>query len=199
METTLNINAGEGYAIINRANGFIKMFVIETELKKRRDAYFKQIFRADLWKHLAGKYDGKEFGSFYLNIDNDCQKRLLNFLFQGYSIDLNFPDIPEWEAIGVKRGLTLGEFDQEDVRRIAVMFKDKTKWEIMPHSMVWLHKWVLYANNNGIDGHEFDEETKEVFKNYPGDRYGTWTNWAKFWDWCPRGTREKIIDKLVDY
>lgn len=201
METTkIEISTAEGYTVIDRANGYFKDFTIEVEGKRNRERIFKEIFRESVWKHLSDKYAGYgDLGGFYLNLDMDCWQRLLNYCFKYHDIDTELPAIPDWEKIADELNITDPDHRTEKmIRKLCVSFRKKTYWEIWPHSMVWLYKWMLYANNHGIDGFGFDEETKKVFDVYKGNRFGNWTNWAEFWNWCPRSTKNRIIEKLVE-
>ncbi len=199
-------------AVIIGFNNFIKI----CKTREARTYWFRSIFNweqgKDLWKHLLAKYEGylpDGFNDFYLNIDDGCQKALLNHCFNG-RIDFTMPDIPDWQELREKYFSKNEDykinFDQDDVRNYCVMFGDKTKWEVRPHSMVWITKALLFFNNNGIDWRSIyekdeaaDEEIKSALENYQGERFGNYPNWAAFWKQATPAVRFKIAERLLNY
>lgn len=202
-----------GLEIIGSAVIGFDSFIKLCRKKDMREYLFSTIFNwrqggpDPLWKHLCGKYKGympDGFNGFYLNTDDKCQKALLKHcLHFEENLDLQDPPIPNWQELrktyfGKNEGYE-ENFDEDDVRDYCVMFGDKTKWEVRPHAMVWISKALLYFNNNGIDGYEFEGEIKEEFKAYKGKRFGNYPNWSKFWDQASREVRMAIVERLLTY
>lgn len=196
-------SVSNGLAIINESTRCFQMFTSLNKNKTDIKTIFAYIFKANKVDHLVSAYIGKkkEFGSFWLNLDDDCKMRILSHLMPAPEFDWTMPDIEGWEQMGNSMGMDRWPmaFNQEDVRSHAVGLCNLTYWDIYPANLVWIDKFVLYANNHAIDGYEFDAGTKEEFSKYKGNKFGNWTNWAKFWNKCSNNTKLLICDRLVSY
>lgn len=195
----------EGVDLITNFNNRAAAFVKEVSKKEKRQISFKVIFSPHLWEHLSSKYAGYDgdFGGFYVNLDFDCWERLLNYMFKG-KIDLTYPPIPDWEVLAEKYDLGNSEEyrlerTEKNVRKLSLLYGDRTKWQVWPITLVWFQKWVIYACNHGIDGFGFTEEQKQFFDKYNGHKFGNWTNWSVFWNKATPEIRFAIVQKISEY
>ncbi len=175
-----------GAAVIAFWNTKMQGFLFENPSKKRFQTIFKE-----LGDHLYNKPWEENFGHFFINMDGKNQVRLLNHLTRDFQdeIDLTFPDIPGWEAIGAKFKIDKHPaFNQEMVRTLPYNFTGLTVWDSYPHDLVWLRKFIVYALNHGID----DED-------YIGETFGNYENWIAYYNWLPIISRLELCKKLVTY
>ncbi len=161
---------------------------------------FNRIFgnETSLSKHLAAKYLGYKpagFAGFFLNVDYKNQQKILNDMFpEEVRLEFTYPDIEGWEALGKKYGMDKWpEYDMEDVRGICVGFGDRSKWECYPAALVWINKFLLYANNHSI--------SEKEYPNFKGDRFGNFKNWNHLWKSLGIYSFEQkqLVEQLLNY
>jgi hypothetical protein len=200
LQPTVKPDAAYGLEVIDKALTFFNYFIKQCKTKAQRKHEFV-IFRQSVQKHLLDKYAGyDDFGGFYLNLDNDCWERLLHHGFDE-DINLKAPELPEWKELAVKYNIKTDSplYEMDEVRKLTVMFGDKTRWDITPHAMEWIRLFILYACNHSLDGYEFDEPVKSEFKAYTGNKFGNYKYWNMFWQKCSPEAKKAIVEKLVDY
>lgn len=168
---------------------FIKQSKIFEGVKKEKinAQFLPQIFKKE-GKHFINKLSFEDLAGFFLNLDSKNQVKFLHFLFS-YELDLIFPNIPDWEKIGESYGMKdWDKYDQEDVRMCAIGFNDMTEWDLYPHPLVWIRKFLLYANN-----HEITD------KNYKGKKFGNYPNWAKYYNQLEIIEQNDFLKTLINY
>jgi len=196
-----------GIQIITELCNVFPGFISRITSTDKRKVLFKQLFQNHLYEHLADK-EWTNFGHRYLNLDTDCQQRLLRHLIS-MDMDLTMPVIKGWKDLA-KKYYHDGELDQEDVRNVCVGFGDRTKWEVYPEPMVWISKFLLYANNHSIDGQPplfikeadwdpWDAQTQAEFNAYQGDKYGNADNWALWWNQASLHAKTMMCQRLINY
>lgn len=167
----------------------IKIFEICVKNFSPKDTkeLFGTIFNDDA-SHLIDKYNGLNFGSFFLNLDDKNTIAFLNYLSSD-GAQITLPNIENWEQIGANYGMDQWpEFTQEDVRSICTGFNELSEWDVYPHQIVWLRKFVLYASNNAISDN-----------NYKGENFGDYNNWAKYFSQLPTNSQISLVKKLQHY
>jgi hypothetical protein len=139
-------------------------------------------------KRLNSRFSYDDAAGFFLNLDNSNQLLFLTHAFDN-EIDLSLPVISNFKEIGEKYGITDWEqFNQEDVRILAVGFNEINEWDAYPHSLVWVRRWCLYTNNNSIDD-----------VHWSGDRFGCLPNWINYFESIGPKQKLRIVESLINY
>lgn len=182
MEPKIAPNISEGILSINNWIQLMKTF--NRFHSKDTKEVFNLIFQEDA-KHLIGKLPIKDWGCFFLNLDNKNQVRFLNFLTDR-TIDLTFPKIENWQELAKKFQVQGREVKEEDIRALQVIFK-LNEWDVYPHELVWFRRFCLYANNNSLP------------ETYKGDQFGNYQNWADYFPYMGLQALKEFCTGLISY
>lgn len=175
----------------NEGMVFIVMFINGVDRLKKKGApvikrHLQWIFdeRAN---DLSDKYTFDDFGGFFLNLDTKNQNKLL----YDFGFDENFlrlPEIEKWKDLGIVAGMNDWEdgYNIEDVRMMGTTWFNE--WDIYPHALVWIRRFMLYACNNGIQD-----------KEYAGEIFGNYTNWAAYYLQLHLDKRKEFTTSLINY
>lgn len=192
-------NAERGAFIITTLISKVDAFYL---LKKAHQcAIFKEIFTHNvkefgkvntegLWQHLFSKFHKNNFASFFLNLDNQCQRTLLDYFFKE-EIDLQMPEIPNWEKLGRSFLAEDEELDLEKVRELATAFRDISNWDAYPHDLVWVNAALLFFNNNHITDLNYGAADEQKF--------GCYINWANYFKQLPKEEVIENMKPLINY
>lgn len=174
-----------GAFIISYFNKCYQVWHNEQPEQKRQ--WFIKAYSDDA-NYILDKFNNNEIGRFYLNLDNQNQKIFL-YNICGDFIELDFPNIDNWKDIGEKYGRNdWDKLDMEDIRTIAVWFKELSEWECYPQDLIWIRKFFLYANNNSINN-----------QNYKGEKFGNVTNWIPYFESMTEVEKLSFVKILQDY
>lgn len=150
--------------------------------------HIARIFGKDQAPHLSTKFTFEKMAGFFLNLDNNNQLTFL--LDHGFDAEqMKMPDVPDWEYYGEVFGMKDWEdgYTMDDVRMV-VSPTYVNEWDIFPHALIWIRKFLLYANNNSIEDVE-----------YKGDRFGNYQNWADYFAQLPIDKKEQLAKTLLTY
>lgn len=197
-------NITQGVGVIDTFNCTLDIYVGEEfTTKKQIREYFQDIFRSSIWEHLAGKYDRKQdFAPFYLNLDDDSQRRLLHYFMDGVvPFDLEHPVMEGWEDIVKEHNIPKEhpEYSPEFVRFWNPLYHFGNEWDLNSHALLFVRKWMLFVNNTPLDATSFSGDIKQEFDSYYGEKFGCWKNWNKFWEQASVAVQEVIANHLITY
>lgn len=187
------LDPNKGVAVLRHWIEQLNFFIYSIHSKK----FFIELFGKDDGPHLWKKNHHEDFGGFFLNLDNKNQVALLKHYGNVLYVDLKFPSIMGWVDIGIKYGMdNWEEFTEEDVRNICVGFGELSEWDVYPHDLVWLRKFLLYACNHAI---EDDAYLLDVCKGKKDLLFGNAKNWFKYYEYMPVENETKLCEKLITY
>lgn len=190
--------------IINEPNPHRGVSVLSHWIKQL-DYFIYNIHSAKFFIELFGKEDGPHlrkkdyngFGGFFLNLDNNNQLALLKYYGNQLYVELKFPAIMNWAELGKKYGMDQwDEFTEEDVRNFCVGFNDLSEWDVYPHDLVWLRKFLLYACNHSIND---DIYLQNECKGKKDKLFGNAKNWFKYYEYMLVANRAELCKKLISY
>lgn len=166
---------------------FIDMFVSASDkYRSFEHEHLKRIFKEQA-SHLNENFSYRKLAGFFLNLDNSNQLKLLSDC--GFNPkQLEFPPIEKWIEYGNQMGMNdwEGGFTMEDVRSHIAGFLNE--WDAYPHALVWIRRFLLYANNNQISDLE-----------YKGKKYGEYSNWADYFQEMTIDKKNKLVSSLIHY
>ena len=166
---------------------FIDMFVSAAhKYRSSEHEHLKRIFKEQA-SHFNEKFYYRKLAGFFLNLDNSNQLKLLSDC--GFNPkQLELPLIEKWEDYGNQMGMNDwgGGFTMENVRSHSSIFLNE--WDAYPHALVWIRRFLLYANNNSISDTEYD-----------GDKFGEYSNWAEYFQETTIDKKQKLISSLIQY
>lgn len=182
-----------GISVINSFNSFMwavmqsESFEDEDPLSEHSKKICLKIFDEETAYHLYDRFSYSQTSSFFLNLDNENQIAFLNYAFD-FKVDLSLPEIPNYKEIGEKYGITDWEqFGMEDIRLICT--ESFTEWEINPHALVWVRRWLLYSCNNQINDNDYD-----------GEKFGCYPNWHRYFSKKMSNSQKiEFVKMLVSY
>ncbi len=164
---------------------FIEMFISSVAcLNFESDPQLKQIIKNRI-SHPTNKAAVNNISSIFLNLDNANQLKFLSIC--GFQDNLiNLPAIENWQEFGDKLGMSNWAFSMEDVRNNSIFFLND--WDAYSHVVVWIRRFLLFANNNEISDSE-----------YPGEKFGSYPNWAEYFMQMPIEKKQAFVNKLINY
>lgn len=148
--------------------------------------YLERIFKEQT-PHLSDKFTFEDLSGFFLNLDNSNQLKFLSGI-GFYERDLALPHIENWKEYGKKAGMNDWEdgFEMEDVRSVGEMFVNE--WDLYPHALVWIRRFLLYANNNQISN-----------PDYLGEKFGNYPNWSEYIMQLRMDKKQEFVQALISY
>lgn len=154
---------------------------------------FTNLFGDKKGSHLWDKWsqENRCFGGFFLNLETAAQIRVLSEIFElDDRLDFTLPELSDWREIGaeIHGGDIPDYFSEFDVRGLIPAFTDLTGWDCWPEDVQHIYDFCLYALNHSIDD-----------KNYDGNKFGNFTNWAAYYTTLPPEGRWKVIDLTFDH
>ncbi|MBP6386377.1 MAG: hypothetical protein KA327_07105 [Pseudarcicella sp.] len=180
------ISSVRGVATIDYFTKSLQKWLLKGRTNPIMKESFLKIFGKDDAKYLQDKWlKDNGTGGWFLNLDNKNQVKFLRGICP--CLGLNFPQIDNWESIGIEYGLC-EDFDMEDVRLISVGFKDVSEWEYYPHDLIWIRKFSLYASNFGIKDDKFN-----------GQKFGHLENWMYYWFFLSDSQKISYANALQSY
>jgi hypothetical protein len=132
--------------------------------------------------HLKSQWQKKEgeFGSFYLNLDSNHQRMLLQY----FDIEVEPDKYAEIED------------------RILARINGAEEFEIYPFQTHMLNQFLLYANNHSLEEVEVMHDGHILLRHLEQsklDTYGTGTNWGKFYQYLinQKARERKVLVELT--
>ncbi len=170
---------------------YISMFILAVDYLKSTskpalNRHFERIFK-DQAPHLSNKFTFHDLAGFFLNLDIQHQVAFMSDAGFDNKL-LVMPPIENWEKYGNMVGMNEADepFTQEDVRMIGGMFLND--WDIYSHAVVWVRKFLMYANNNPISD-----------KDYKGSKFGIYPNWAEYYTYSSIEKKQEFLQSLINY